>query len=114
MPLKQTNKIAAARRKFYDVPKLIIALVFYSEAKEFTILIKIPLIIRQIYYMRGRFMSEVIKPVIIPGGLDNLALPDPDLLNTYIDLDNRTVWISDEINMFTLNVIQYIIYCVHS
>lgn len=110
MPLKQTNKIAAARRKFYDVPKLITALVFYSEAKEFTILIKIPLIIRQIYYTRGRFMSEVIKPVIIPGGLDNLALPDPDLLNTYIDLDNRTVWISDEINMFTLNVIQYIIY----
>ena len=55
-------------------------------------------------------MSEVIKPIIIPGSLDNLALPDPDLLNTYIDLDNRTIWISDEINTFTLNVIQYIIY----
>ena len=55
-------------------------------------------------------MSEIIKPVIIPGGLDNLTLPDPDLLNTYIDLDNRTIWISDEINMFTLSVIQYIIY----
>ncbi len=55
-------------------------------------------------------MSEIIKPVIIPGGLDNLTLPDPDLLNEYIDLDNRVIWISDEINMFTLSVIQYIIY----
>lgn len=55
-------------------------------------------------------MSEIIKPVIIPGGVDNLTLPDPDLLNQYIDLDNRVIWIDDEINTFTLNVIQYIIY----
>jgi len=55
-------------------------------------------------------MSDIIKPVIIPGGLDNLSLPDPDLLNQYIDLQNRTIWISDEINLFTLNVIQYITY----
>ena len=55
-------------------------------------------------------MSEIIKPVIIPGGVDNLTLPDPDLLNQYIDLENRVIWIDDEINTFTLNVIQYIIY----
>ena len=55
-------------------------------------------------------MSDIIKPVIIPGGVDNLTLPDPDLLNQYIDLDNRVIWIDDEINTFTLNVIQYIIY----
>ena len=55
-------------------------------------------------------MSDIIKPVIIPGGLDNLTLPDPDLLNQYIDLENRVIWIDDEINLFTLSVIQYIIY----
>ena len=55
-------------------------------------------------------MSEIIKPVIIPGNLDDVTLPDPDLLNQYIDLTNRTIWINDEINLFTLNVIQYIIY----
>jgi len=55
-------------------------------------------------------MSEIIKPVIIPGNIDNLGLPDPDLLNQYIDLENRTIWIDDEINLFTLSVIQYIVY----
>lgn len=55
-------------------------------------------------------MSDIIKPIVIPGGVDNLSLPDPDLLNKYIDLENRIVWIDDEINTFTLNVIQYIIY----
>lgn len=55
-------------------------------------------------------MSNVIKPIIIPNGVDNLALPDPDLLNQYIDLQNRTIWIDDEINLFTLSVIQYITY----
>lgn len=55
-------------------------------------------------------MSDIIKPIVIPGSVDNLSLPDPDLLNQYIDLENRIIWIDDEINTFTLNVIQYIIY----
>ncbi len=55
-------------------------------------------------------MSDIIKPVIIPAGVENLSLPDPDLLNEYIDLKNRTIWISDEISVYTLSVIQYIIY----
>lgn len=55
-------------------------------------------------------MSDIIKPVIIPAGVDNLSLPDPDLLNEYIDLTNRTIWINDEISVYTLSVIQNIIY----
>ena len=55
-------------------------------------------------------MSDIIKPVIIPAGVDNLSLPDPDLLNEYIDLKNRTIWINDEISVYTLSVIQNIIY----
>ena len=34
--------------------------------------------------------------VIIPRGLENLQLPDSDLLNYYIDLDKRIFWIDNE------------------
>lgn len=54
--------------------------------------------------------SENILPIFIPDGVENLSLPDPTLLNQYIDLKNRTIWINDDIDTYTLSVIQYILY----
>lgn len=39
----------------------------------------------------------------------NLQLADPSLVNLYSDLENRTYWLSDEINNYTFDLIQYII-----
>lgn len=38
-----------------------------------------------------------------------LQLADPSLVNFYTDLSNRTYWLSDEINNYTFDLIQYII-----
>ncbi len=46
--------------------------------------------------------------VIIPQGGANLQLPDDCLLNFYENLENRTIWIDAEIDVYTLNVIHYI------
>lgn len=46
--------------------------------------------------------------IIIPESA-NLQLPDDSLLSFYTDLENRTFWISDEINIFSLNLIHYIL-----
>lgn len=47
--------------------------------------------------------------VIIPRGLENLQLPDSDLLNYYIDLDKRIFWIDNEIDNYSLELIKYIL-----
>ena len=47
--------------------------------------------------------------LVIPNNVENLQLPDPSLLNFYKDLENRTYWIDDEINDYSLDLIQYII-----
>ena len=39
----------------------------------------------------------------------NLQLADPSLVNFYADLENRVYWLSDEINRFTYDIVQYII-----
>lgn len=39
----------------------------------------------------------------------NLQLADPSLVNFYADLENRVYWLSDEINRFTYDLVQYII-----
>ena len=46
--------------------------------------------------------------VIIPRGLENLQLPDPDVLNFYIDLDKRIFWIDEQISNYSLEIIKYI------
>ena len=46
--------------------------------------------------------------IIIPRGVENLQLPDDSLLNFYEGLEDRTFWISDEINIYSLNLIHYI------
>lgn len=46
--------------------------------------------------------------IIIPRGVENLQLPDDSLLNFYEGLEHRVFWISDEINVYSLNLIHYI------
>ena len=55
-------------------------------------------------------MSEQFE-IALPALPDNatLQLADPSLVNFYTDLDNRTYWLSDEINNYTFDLIQYII-----
>lgn len=55
-------------------------------------------------------MSEQFE-IALPVLPDNatLQLADPSLVNFYTDLDNRTYWLSDEINNYTFDLIQYII-----
>lgn len=53
-------------------------------------------------------MDKRIVPIVIPGDVDNLSLPDPELLNQYIDLEHRIIWISDDIDVYTLEVIKNI------
>lgn len=47
--------------------------------------------------------------IIIPKGVENLQLPDDSLLNFYERLEERVFWINDEINIYSLNLIHYII-----
>lgn len=47
--------------------------------------------------------------VVVPRNIENLELPDPSLLNFYKDLENRIYWVDDEINDYSLDLIQYII-----
>lgn len=39
----------------------------------------------------------------------NWQLADPSLVNFYSDLEHRVYWLNDEINMFTFDLVQYII-----
>lgn len=45
--------------------------------------------------------------VLIPDNA-NYQLPDNNLLNYYIDLSNRTIWLDEQIDGFTLEIIKYI------
>lgn len=47
--------------------------------------------------------------VVIPKSIENLNLPDPELVNFFEDLENRTFWIDEEISTCLLEVIKYII-----
>ena len=50
---------------------------------------------------------EIVWPVLPQTA--NWQLADPSLVNFYSDLENRTYWLSDEINNYTFDLIQYII-----
>lgn len=39
----------------------------------------------------------------------NLQLADPSLVNYYHDIENRIYWLTDEINNYTFDLVQYII-----
>lgn len=46
--------------------------------------------------------------ILIPDNA-NYQLPDNNLLNYYIDLTNRIIWVDEQIDTFTLEVVKYII-----
>ena len=50
---------------------------------------------------------EIALPVLSDNA--TLQLADPSLVNFYSDLDHRTYWLSDEINNYTFDLVQYII-----
>lgn len=50
---------------------------------------------------------EITLPVLPQTA--NWQLADPSLVNFYSDLENRTYWLSDEINNYTFDLVQYII-----
>ena len=45
----------------------------------------------------------------IPKSISNLQLPDPELTTYYKDLDNRILWIDDEINEYSLEYARLIL-----
>ena len=45
---------------------------------------------------------------ILPKEVANMQLPDPELKNFYVDLENRSFWIDSEINSYLLELIKYI------
>ena len=47
--------------------------------------------------------------IILPKEIANVQLPDPELRNFYLDLDNRAFWVDDEINYYLLELIKYIV-----
>ena len=50
---------------------------------------------------------EITLPVLPQTA--NWQLADPSLVNFYSDLENRTYWLSDEINNYTFDLVQYIV-----
>lgn len=46
----------------------------------------------------------------MPRGLDNLALPDPSLVSYYIDLDNRVIWLDEEVGPTTIEIVKKILH----
>ena len=51
-------------------------------------------------------VNEFVLPVLHNPA--NMQLADPTLVNFYEDLSNRVYWLDDEINNYTLDLVQYI------
>ena len=47
--------------------------------------------------------------IIIPKAIENCQLPDPELRNFYIDLEDRVFWLDDEVTPFLLELTRYIV-----
>ena len=47
--------------------------------------------------------------IIIPKAVENLQLPDPELRNYYVDLENRIFWLDEEVTPFLLELVKYIV-----
>mgnify|MGYP002508423245 FL=1 len=47
--------------------------------------------------------------VQIPKEIANQSLPDPELRNFYLDLENRTFWLDNEVTPYLLELARYIV-----
>lgn len=52
--------------------------------------------------------SGEMLSVVIPQNAENLQLPSPELLNFYNNLEDRTLWVDDEITEYSLEYARYI------
>jgi ATP-dependent Clp protease, protease subunit len=46
---------------------------------------------------------------ILPKSVDTLALPSPDLIEYYKGIDNREIWIEDDVTEYTLDIVKKIL-----
>lgn len=51
-------------------------------------------------------MEDIV--VKVPGPVETMSLPDPTLLDYYRDLNERIIWIDEDIDDYTLNVVKKI------
>ena len=51
-------------------------------------------------------MEDIV--VKVPGPVETMSLPDPTLLDYYKDLNERIIWIDEDIDDYTLNVVKKI------
>ncbi len=54
-------------------------------------------------------MENETLQIAIPSEVENMVLPNPSLLSFYLDRENRTIWIDDSIDIYTLDVVRMII-----
>lgn len=54
-------------------------------------------------------LTELIPMVAIPEELNDVKLPDPSLMNYYRQLNDRVIWIDDDIDVDLLEYSKYII-----
>lgn len=58
--------------------------------------------------MNKRKLESTYIDLQIPQNVENLHLPDPELLNMYKNLEDRVLWIDDEICDYSLEYARYI------
>ena len=54
-------------------------------------------------------MADDIMMIQIPKNVENLSLPDPSLVNFYKEIERRTLWIDDVVDLPTLEIERYIL-----
>ena len=54
-------------------------------------------------------MNDLSDIVVIPNGLDDLILPNPQQLDYYLGLKERELWITNEIDTDTLDIVRKIL-----
>ena len=58
--------------------------------------------------MNKRKVASTYLDVVIPRNAENLQLPDPALLTFYKNLENRILWIDDEISAISIEYAKFI------
>ena len=54
-------------------------------------------------------MADDLKLIQIPKNVENLSLPDPSLVTFYKEIERRTLWIDDVVDLPTLEIERYIL-----
>lgn len=54
-------------------------------------------------------MTDDLMMIQIPKNAENLSLPDPSLVNFYKEIERRTLWIDDVVDLPTLEIERYIL-----